>query len=469
MNEKIFYIPREKLYAHPNNPRRNLGDCAELADSIKSMGILQPLVVVRFNPAEHPAIQTDDPDCYVTIIGHRRRKGGMMAEISAYPAILREMTLSEQIAAMLVENMDREDLSRQEEAHAIQQMFDLGENLETVCQLTGFSKETIRKRRKLLDLDQEKLAQAEVRGGTLQDYMKLDQIADPALRNTVLDAVGTKDFEAELKRARDLQKRRDILRNIAAELNAFAEQVEKVDQEAMCYLRNYPWYNKGKVEIPSDSDQVNYYYIVGEEQVDLYMERDFAKESANQAAQDALNKAAENVERRYQELEEVALRAYELRCNFVHNLTPSKVKKGFGAIVSRVGWYLVGLASTQVCHRLSIDRFMMGDMLGLNVDSAGVIDPADYEESALRVPEYNLLVTMYLLMESNEHRYHQRNYYENGFYNPHINHISNQNLDRIYSLLEALGYVMSNEEAQYRNGTHELFSASVPVETSEVN
>ena len=43
MNE-ITMIPIERLYSHPDNPRKELGDLTELADSIKANGILQNLV-----------------------------------------------------------------------------------------------------------------------------------------------------------------------------------------------------------------------------------------------------------------------------------------------------------------------------------------------------------------------------------------------------------------------------------------
>ena len=51
MNERngagmLTYIPTSELYAHPDNPRKDLGDLTELAESIKANGILQNLTVV---------------------------------------------------------------------------------------------------------------------------------------------------------------------------------------------------------------------------------------------------------------------------------------------------------------------------------------------------------------------------------------------------------------------------------------
>lgn len=458
MDEKIIYIPREKLYAHPNNPRKLLGDCTEMADSIRAMGILQPLVVVRYNPSEHPTIQPDGEDCYVTIIGHRRRKGGMMAGVEAYPAILKEMTLSEQIGTMLVENGNREDLTRQEEAHAIQQLLDLGESIDSVCEMTGFSKETIRKRRKLLDLDQQKLAEAEARGGRLEDYMKLDKISDPELKNALLDTIGTNNFDAELKRARDILKRRELITAYVPEVEKFATRIEAPDSEKMYFLRNYNWWNRDPIAVPEDADQVAYFFRVTPEQIDFYRERSASEVERQDQARAAAQLQSEETNRRNQELEEVALRAYELRTEFVHNLSSQKVKKHFGAVVTFFGKCLLDMVSTKDARSLSLDTFLMGDMLGLDIDSAGIVPLKEYEESARRVPEYNLLVTAYLLADSNDLRYHQREY-QLSTTSYLVKHIDNEKLDRVYALLTELGYKLSDEESAYKDGTHKLYDA----------
>lgn len=44
---QIIYLPVEQLYPHPDNPRRELGDLAELSDSIKANGIYQNLTVIK--------------------------------------------------------------------------------------------------------------------------------------------------------------------------------------------------------------------------------------------------------------------------------------------------------------------------------------------------------------------------------------------------------------------------------------
>lgn len=64
MNEKqIVNIAIDHIFPHPDNPRKNLGDLTEIAESIKKRGIMQNLTVV---PIE------GKPGDYMALIGHRR-------------------------------------------------------------------------------------------------------------------------------------------------------------------------------------------------------------------------------------------------------------------------------------------------------------------------------------------------------------------------------------------------------------
>lgn len=68
MENKITYISIDKLIPHPQNPRKELGDLTELADSIKANGVYQNLTVVE-----------DGDDTYKIIIGHRRHAAAKIA------------------------------------------------------------------------------------------------------------------------------------------------------------------------------------------------------------------------------------------------------------------------------------------------------------------------------------------------------------------------------------------------------
>lgn len=73
---EIKYIPVSKLWRHPDNPRKDLGDVTELAESIKVNGVLQNLTVV---PLIGEITKKWDGESYRVIIGHRRLAAAKLA------------------------------------------------------------------------------------------------------------------------------------------------------------------------------------------------------------------------------------------------------------------------------------------------------------------------------------------------------------------------------------------------------
>ena len=70
VEKKLVYISVDKLEPHPDNPRKELGDLTELADSIKAKGVMQNLTVVPFKSRTNPKF--NGAGRYTVIIGHRR-------------------------------------------------------------------------------------------------------------------------------------------------------------------------------------------------------------------------------------------------------------------------------------------------------------------------------------------------------------------------------------------------------------
>ncbi|MBQ0100125.1 MAG: ParB N-terminal domain-containing protein, partial [Lachnospiraceae bacterium] len=103
---ELVYLKTEDLFPHPDNPRKNIGDVSELADSIKKNGILQNLTVVRGHKAE-VRDDTNDlgkylPSGYTVIIGHRRLAAAKMAGLEQVPCAVANMTPAEQFHTMMV-------------------------------------------------------------------------------------------------------------------------------------------------------------------------------------------------------------------------------------------------------------------------------------------------------------------------------------------------------------------------------
>ena len=107
-NTNLVEIPITSISTHPQNPRKDLGDLTELAESIRTTGILQNLTVVQ-----------NDDYTYTVIIGHRRLAAAKLAGLETVPCAVVEMSEDDQLATMLAENMQRSDLTVYEQAEGI--------------------------------------------------------------------------------------------------------------------------------------------------------------------------------------------------------------------------------------------------------------------------------------------------------------------------------------------------------------
>lgn len=136
-------IPVDQIKPNPNQPRRRFDEGAidELASSIAAVGLLQPVVVVP------------DEGEYVLIAGERRWRAAKKAGLSVIPAVIRGSSPESNLVEALVENLQRQDLSPLEEAHAFRQLMeDFGMSQEQVADRVGKSRPAISNTIRLLQL-----------------------------------------------------------------------------------------------------------------------------------------------------------------------------------------------------------------------------------------------------------------------------------------------------------------------------
>lgn len=155
---------------HPHNPRKDVGDLTDLIASVEAQGIRQNLLLVP-----HP----DEPGRYRTVIGHRRAAAARELGLGTVPAAI-DPTLdpADQRALMLVENIQRTDLTPFEEADGVQGLLDLGWSPDQIAGKIGRSETTVRTRARLAPLDPRvRPAHAENRM-TLDDAFALADIRD---------------------------------------------------------------------------------------------------------------------------------------------------------------------------------------------------------------------------------------------------------------------------------------------------
>lgn len=255
---QIVNIAIDRLFPHSDNPRKDLGDLSELAASIKASGILQNLTVV---PDEPDNSNTD----FTIIIGHRRYAAAKIAGLTELPCVVVEMSEREQLQTMLVENMQRSDLTVYEQAQGFQMMLNMGDSVAEIAEKSGFSQTTIRRRVKLLDLDRQKFQKAEARGATLNDYLELDKLDSPEDKNKALDAIGTANFNSVLKSLISEQEIRKKFAEWTEIADKFAYQIERTGEfngqnVGMVYCDGYHrWDLKREMTVPEDANDVRYH------------------------------------------------------------------------------------------------------------------------------------------------------------------------------------------------------------------
>lgn len=154
--ERLQQVAVSAIQPNPYQPRRSFDEQAlrELAESITSHGVLQPLVV------------RERPGGYDLIAGERRWRAAQIAGLSDVPVVVRSFDESRLLEIALVENLQREDLNPIEEAEAIAALAAQHEmRQEDVATLVGRSRPAVANSLRLLGLPQE--VQELVRGGRL--------------------------------------------------------------------------------------------------------------------------------------------------------------------------------------------------------------------------------------------------------------------------------------------------------------
>ncbi len=140
----IQLIEISRITPHPDQPRRHFDLAAldELAESIATRGIIQPIVV-------RPAAG----DRFQIVAGERRWRAAQKAQLHRIPAIVRDFSESETLEIALVENIQREDLNPIEEAQAYRRLIDqFSHSQEALARIVGKSRSHVANLMRLLEL-----------------------------------------------------------------------------------------------------------------------------------------------------------------------------------------------------------------------------------------------------------------------------------------------------------------------------
>lgn len=443
-------LPVDKLIPHPDNPRKDLGDLTELADSIKANGIFQNLTVV-------PVDETYET--FTIVIGHRRLAAAKLAGLKEVPCVIASMDAKEQVRTMLLENMQRSDLTVYEQAQGFQMMLDMGDSVEDIAAKSGFSKTTVRRRVKMLELDQGTLKEVSERQLSLTDFDELAKIEDTKARNACLAEIGTSNFKhnvATQLRKQAVKKNLPAVKKLLKE--AKAKSIEQKDtwnnkfENVGDYSYSIADWKEGEPLIPKKvSGQLYYYLDASYGTIRFFQERKKAKPVKRPAAEVEKEK---RIAAAWAGINEKAAITYQMRSEFVHSLTWGK--KTSATILQ--GALIAGVLKT--VDYMSSDREAMEKALGLEEKTSYSSDRGIKALAALQKLDVKQIASaIYALFDDSK-----KESCASGYQKAYPEYRKSTKLDGLYLWLTSLGYQMSDEEKALQDGTHELYHMKEPEE-----
>ena len=251
-SENLQSIPISQVECNSEQPRRRFDDetLAELADSIREHGILQPLTVRRLSSGY-----------YQIIAGERRWRAARLAELAEVPAIVIEADDRKATELALIENLQREDLDPIEEAEGYRRLMD-GYRMtqEEVAARVGKSRSAVANALRLLGLCPEVRAMLEsggLSGGHARALLPLDAALQKKAAQTVVDCgLSVRQTEALVKRLSEKPrtKKQDDAEAVNYARLAAGELADKLGRGC----RIVPGRKKGRIELDYyDMDDLN--------------------------------------------------------------------------------------------------------------------------------------------------------------------------------------------------------------------
>ncbi len=257
-SSSINEVPLDRIQANPNQPRREFTPetLQELADSIREIGIIQPITLR----------QLDNGD-YQIIAGERRWRASQMAGLATIPAYVRTASDENMMQMALVENIQREDLNAIEIALAYQNLIEQYQlTQDRLSEMVGKNRATIANSLRLLKLPaqvQMALRNKEVDPGHARALLGLDK---PSLQVKLFNEIREKGYSVRqveemvkaLNNGETLKSGRHTLTNRGAkrlpeeynELRTRLSDVFRTKVQMTCSQQG-----KGKITIPFASEE----------------------------------------------------------------------------------------------------------------------------------------------------------------------------------------------------------------------
>lgn len=458
MNERenIVSIRVDRLYPHPDNPRKHLGDLTEMVESVRKNGIMQNLTVIPISalnaePDKQPEAESISllSDFHV-LIGHRRLAAAKEAGLTEVPCrIISKISMKEQVSIMLEENMQRNDLTIYEQAQGFQMMLDLGETADTIAEKTGFSKATIYHRLNLAKLDGAKLKEKEKDESfqlSLKDLYELEKIKDVETRNKVLAEARTSgDLVLKAKQAVREEARQVWIEEMKPLLeSAGIKEAPKVVLEKEWYSNKWERLEQyfidkecpKKIKVRHRKNDELFWLI---QYNSLYIIR---KQEKKQKSKEALER--EEQEARKKKLKAMMKNLSKKTKEYIRCIIEGEIAgvKETPVLREQILAAVVGIGLT--VYRSNIIRFFV-DEETWNMSNERKTEVMSQFEGLSYIKK--MLLLLYLSIGEMDFTEYDGSY----------NQEKAADYKKLYELLELYGWVMEEEDLQIVDGTHELY------------
>ena len=209
-DETLLHVSLEQIIPNPKQPRKHFSQktLLELTQTIRTQGILQPLVVRKHQNLTN---------CYELVAGERRWRALKQLDVNEVPVVLREVGDDEMLEVSLLENIQRENLTIIEEAQAYHDLLKIHDyTQEELAQRIGKDRSTITNLMRLLKLP-----------SALKNDLETGRITSSHARSIL--ALPSEDFQLEMRQRllRHSWSVRDTERQVRLKLNSLSAGLEK--------------------------------------------------------------------------------------------------------------------------------------------------------------------------------------------------------------------------------------------------
>jgi len=244
----FFYCPIESISPNPRQSRQNFSESelAELAQSIKEKGVIQPILVTKIK------------DGFQLIAGERRWRAAQKAGLDKIPALIRDVSPAEALEIALIENIQRQDLNPIEEAIAYQELIQrFNFTQEALSKRIGKNRSTIANFLRLLklpDVVQRDLIEGRLSTGHARVLVSIDSPStQKEIRNLVIQgSLSVRQTEALAKRILIPKKPKAIRDDIDTYLESLVKDLQTALGTKVAIKRKG---KKGRIIIEFYSDE----------------------------------------------------------------------------------------------------------------------------------------------------------------------------------------------------------------------